>query len=187
MTGPDVRLASALETMRRSFDESFATPQRSERAEAEEFLGLSIAGDPFALRTRAISGIEAGLRIVALPVKTSELLGIAGIRGRLIPIYSLALLLGYTAPVAEERWVILAGAEPPLGFAFSEFEGFLRVPQEAGARGEGRGARSGPSALAPVETVQVEGVIRHVLPVPSLIEATKARAWHGTRPGEEDS
>lgn len=75
-----------------------------------------------------ISGLVTNKKIVAFPTPIPELLGVAGIRGALVPVYSLAMLLGYNAETERTRWLALCGTEDPVALVFSEFEGYVRVP-----------------------------------------------------------
>jgi purine-binding chemotaxis protein CheW len=74
-----------------------------------------------------ISGLATDRKIVAFPSLIPELLGVAGIRGALVPVYSLAMLLGYSAETERTRWLALYGTEDPIALAFGEFEGYVRV------------------------------------------------------------
>jgi chemotaxis signal transduction protein len=64
---------------------------------------------------------------VAIPSPVSELIGIAGVRGGIVPVYSLAALLGH-ARQDQERWLVLCQLENPVVFAFTELEGYIQVP-----------------------------------------------------------
>jgi chemotaxis signal transduction protein len=56
------------------------------------------------------------------------LLGLAGIRGELVPVYSLAALLGYQTPSRTPRWLALCDGAQTFGLAFDDFERHLNVP-----------------------------------------------------------
>ena len=60
-----------------------------------------------------------------MPVSDARLLGIASFRGAIVPVYSLAVLLGHP-PTPGPRWLVIA-AEAPVAFAFELFESHLRV------------------------------------------------------------
>jgi len=114
--------------LRDTFDRSYTLPPASAGIEqTENLLVIRMAGDPYALRVGEISGLTNNNQIVPLPGRTPELLGIAGIRGGLISVYSLAALLGYPREPNQGRWLALCGNENRVGLAFGNLEGYLRI------------------------------------------------------------
>lgn len=130
-----------IERMRREFDGSFALPaRRRENIERESLLAITVAGNPFALRVGEISWLAKGRQVVPVPSRSPSLKGIVGIRGALVSVHGLAVLLGYDGG-GDEPWLVLAGREEPVAFAFDRFEAFVRVPLKdvhAFADGEAR-------------------------------------------------
>jgi purine-binding chemotaxis protein CheW len=120
---------SDVAALRQAFDESFAQPPAAHAAAAEDFLGIRVAGSPYALRLLEAASVGARCHILALPSEQPDFLGLAGLKGELLPIYSLASLLGHGREEGEERWLVVCGAEQRLGLVFSALEGFLRVPR----------------------------------------------------------
>ena len=116
--------------LRRAFDESFAVAPPERVTSWEDLLSVRIGGDPYALRVRDISGFMASGRIVPLPSRLPELLGMAGVKGALVPVFSLEALLGYVRPVEAPRWLALTGKVETVALAFGEFEGHLRILPE---------------------------------------------------------
>ena len=97
MTGASTT-ASKVAEIRNAFDHSYAIPPASQVGEQiENLLAVRVAGDPYALRVGEISSLTNSRKTVALPSPVSELLGVAGIRGGFVPVYSLAALLGRRA------------------------------------------------------------------------------------------
>lgn len=117
--------------LRQAFDLSFALPPPQASQEVEDLLTIRVAGDPYAIRLRDIAGIVAGRRVVPVPAVTLDLLGLAGIRGDVISVFGLASILGYGQAPGSPRWMILCGAEEPIALAFSDFEGYLRLPKSS--------------------------------------------------------
>jgi purine-binding chemotaxis protein CheW len=114
--------------LRSVFDQSRAAPLSSGAQEqAEDLLAIRVARDAYAIRVSEISGLATGKKIVGFPSPIPELLGVAGIRGALVPVYSLAMLLGYNAETQRTRWLALCGTEDPFALVFSDFEGYVRV------------------------------------------------------------
>lgn len=132
MTQPDTGLAHAL---REAFDRSFTEVPGEAVADTRDLVGISLGGDGFAVALEEIAGIFAAGRIVPLPSRTAPLLGVTGLRGAMVAVYSLQRMLGRAGQEAP-RWLLLA--EPHIAFGFERFDGYLRVArtQVADAGGE---------------------------------------------------
>jgi purine-binding chemotaxis protein CheW len=113
--------------LRHAFDAAFASPPPVAAEDVIDMLLVRIAGDPYALRSRELSGLVAGRKVTPVSARRPEFLGLAGIRGAVVPVYSLVVLLGYGAPPASSRWLGLAGGKEAVGLAIQEFDGFVRV------------------------------------------------------------
>ena len=168
--------ANTAAELRTEFDRTYAIPPSSQGLEPiEGLLAVRVAGDPYALRISEISGLANDRKIVALPSPISELLGVAGIRGGLVSVYSLAALLGYNFDGETPRWLALCGTEEHVGFAFHEFEGYLRVPRSQ--------IYSAPQADA--ERIHVKEVartgelVRAVVSIPAALETIKGQIGKG--------
>lgn len=115
--------------LRNEFDHLYSLPRSLPKAgEMENLLVVRLAGVLYAIRLAEISGLESKRKIVSIPSPVPEVLGIAGIRGKLVSVYSLAALLGYAPETAQHRWMVLCGNEDQAGLAFGEFEGYLQIP-----------------------------------------------------------
>ncbi len=165
-------IANAVADLRNTFDRSYSLPPSSPGSEQiENLLAIRLAGNPYAIRVTEITGLANDRKTVALPSPIPELLGVAGIRGGLVPIYSLAALLGYARDVAQARWLALCGNEDQIGLGFSNLEGYLRVPaaqvyaapQENITRGHVK------------DVARVGDIVRAVLSIPSLVEMIQRR------------
>jgi purine-binding chemotaxis protein CheW len=117
--------------LRSAFDRARAIPFSSHAVERmESLLGIRVCGDAYAIRVSEISGLANARKIVEFPSAVPELLGVAGVRGVLIPVYSLAALLGYNEEVVPGKWLALCGIEEPVGLTFNDFEGHVMVSSE---------------------------------------------------------
>ena len=132
---------STAAALRRAFDLSFALPPPQALAEVEDFLTIRVASDPYAIRLGEIAGMVAGRTVIPVPAVTLDLLGLSGIRGGIVPVFGLASILGYGEGPGSPRWMILCGAEEPIALAFSDFEGYVRLPTSALHADENLGAR----------------------------------------------
>jgi purine-binding chemotaxis protein CheW len=117
--------------LRAAFDHTFALPPSLASPEFEDLLTIRVAGDPYAIRLCDIAEIVTDRGIVPVPAVTPDLLGLAGIRGGIVPVFGLSSILGYDPDPGSPRWMILCGSEEPIALAFSEFEGYLRLPRSA--------------------------------------------------------
>jgi len=120
------RRATELRTV---FDRSFALPPPREIQEVEDLLAVRVGGDPYAIRLRDIRGVVARRTVVTVPTRATGLLGVTGIHGDIVPVFSLSSFLGYGDDVETPAWTVLCGAEQPIGLAFAELEGHLRLPR----------------------------------------------------------
>lgn len=167
--------------LRRGFDETWAAPFR-EAAEdqPDSLLAMRVSGDAYAIKVGEIAGLVTGRKIVSLPGPIPELLGLAGVRGTLVPVYSLKAVLGYGSDDEQPRWLALCGPEECFAVAFHEFEGYLRI-----ARGE----------LYPVEQKHVSrtyvmevarghGAVRAVVSIPLIRESIQERCRMNSVPKE---
>ncbi|HEY3175264.1 MAG TPA: chemotaxis protein CheW [Candidatus Polarisedimenticolia bacterium] len=119
-----------LRILRESFDRTFALPPVAPAQGRESFLAIRVAGDPYVVRLRDLAGLERRTKIAPLPGVTPGFLGLAAIRGRLVPVYSLDALLGYGPARQEWRWLALCRADEsaePAGFAFEAIEGLIQA------------------------------------------------------------
>lgn len=124
-------IGSTATELRQAFDRSFALPPPQAAQELEDLLAISVAGDSYAIRLAEIAGIVAGRTVIAVPATTSHLLGLAGIRGEIVPVFGLASILGYRLALDAPRWVILCAGAETIALAFGDLEGYLRIPKSS--------------------------------------------------------
>jgi purine-binding chemotaxis protein CheW len=168
----DLRGNDRAAALRQAFDLTFAHAPSAGAAAVEGLLAISVAGDRYLLRLSEVAGLFADKTVVALPSPVAELLGIAGFRSRVLPVYDLAMLLGRARPGAS-RWLVVAAATS-VGFAFEGFDGYLRVRQDAIVPARGFGGDGGH-----VREILQDEVARPIIHLPSIVETV------GTRGGQE--
>jgi purine-binding chemotaxis protein CheW len=163
---------SRIAELRNAFDQTYAVPPSSQVVEQmENLLAIRVSGDPYAIRLGEISGLANGRKIVAFPSPIDELLGVAGIRGEVVPVYSLCALLGYKAEAEQTGWLVLCGTEEPFALAFSGFEGYVRVRLE-----QVYAAEQETLARAHVKhVVRAADIVRAVVSIPDIREAVQRR------------
>lgn len=160
--------------LRQAFDRTFALPPSLASPEVEDLLTIRVAGDPYAIRLLDIAGIVTGRRVVSVPAVTPDLLGLAGIHGGVVPVFGLSSILGYGPDPGSPRWMILCGSEEPIALAFSDFEGYLRLPTSALHADENfRATREHVKYVTQVATTP-DGV-RAVISVPLIMAAIRNR------------
>ncbi len=148
--------------LQRLFDVSFAEPRR-EPVSQEKFLAIRIAGQPYAVRVSQLASVHADREIVPIPGPEPALLGLAGVRGTVVPIYDLRLLLGHCVSPAAPRWIAIGALEPRLAVAFDELEACTEAPgetaqPETGSPGIVRG------------TISLGGVTRPIVDFSALVQ-----------------
>lgn len=167
-----VRTGLSADDLRSAFDAGFAYPSRATERDAVALLALRVAGAPVAVRVLETGGLMPVRPIVPVPGRRPELLGVAGVRGALVPVYSLARLLG-RAEDDPPRWIVLAAnaAGDRVGLAVATFERHLLVPS-----GELRpAAPTGAAAAHAPELLYDDGTACPVLSVPSLLRTITGR------------
>jgi chemotaxis signal transduction protein len=174
-------IASRAEELRRAFDRARAVPFSTQAIEQfESLICIRVHGDPYAIRVSEISGLANDRRVVAFPSPIPEQLGLVGIRGELVSVYSLAALLGYSKKADQARWLVLCGTEEPVGLAFSDFEAYVRVPcTQVCATGQ----NDAPGAHIK-HVVRAADVVRALVNIPELLESIKRRC-DSSRPSKE--
>jgi purine-binding chemotaxis protein CheW len=165
----DAPVPAKLAALRRDFDASFAAPPPERAEESERLLLIRSGGEALAMRIGELAGLVKERKVVPLPGTSRELLGIAGIRGRLVPVYSLARLLRAGARAEDERWLALCDRDGLAALAFSAFEGYATV-----ARAEL--SPSNQTGGATDAVVRVASVSRAVLSVAAVVAAIRANA-----------
>jgi purine-binding chemotaxis protein CheW len=163
--GPVVEL-QALDRLRSAFDEGFALPYVG-REDPESVIQLRVGSEVFAIRTGRIAGLVKFRKIVHLPSRIPELLGVAALRGSLIPVYDVAALLGIPAGVGGPSWLLLVPGDTVIGLAFDAFEG-QHVPEwfsdEPG------------TDLHVSQLVRIGSAVRAVLDIAGMAQAIRRRA-----------
>ncbi|HSD18638.1 MAG TPA: chemotaxis protein CheW [Anaeromyxobacter sp.] len=161
----DMGRAGKVEVLRAAFDAAFAAPPRGARRDLVPLLAIRAGGDPVAVRVLETAGLLPGKVIVPVPSRRPEVLGVCGHRGAVLPVFSLARLLGRTDAGEAPRWLLLAGREERVGLAFAALDGHVLVAPSALQRAAGEGV----GHLA--EIVEIDGAGRPVVSIPSLLRA----------------
>jgi purine-binding chemotaxis protein CheW len=150
--------------LRADFDRAFSLPVQAQADPGRHLLAIRVGEFAYALDPGEIAGLQVDRAVVPVPGLLPEWMGLAGIRGGLVPVYSLAALLGHRqAAGAAPRWLVLSGSEQLLGLAFDAFEGHLNLEPS-------RIAAADPAATGTrhVRAVAQADLSRPVIGIPSV-------------------
>ena len=115
---------STAANLRVAFDNAFAEPYAAQHRATTDYVSIRLGEHTHALALSEIAGLYSRVAIVPCPSPIPELMGLAGFRGALVPVYDLGALLGH-APAAG-RWLALL-ADRSVALAFDAFEEHFRV------------------------------------------------------------
>jgi chemotaxis signal transduction protein len=169
-----ISIAQRASEMRTAFDRSFAEAPQPPATLRHDFLTVTIGTDRYAIRLSEVAGLFADRRITPVPGRAPSLVGIAGFRGAVIPVFDLRTILGYSS-AQRPRWLVIAAAMP-VALAFDSFDGHLRlapeavVPQSAGdtLRGCVRDTARAHDISRPI--VDIAAVLQAIKPQSRLLE-----------------
>lgn len=159
-----------LADMQRSFDQSFARALVGEAESLERMIMIRLAGEPFLIRADQITGLVKAKRIVPLPSRIPELLGLAGIRGTLLPVFDLTAFFEPRARGSTPAWLALAGRDLPIALAFDEFEGQVELARASLYADESGMPRRHVQLLA-----RIGSSVQPVIDIPSILEVIRKR------------
>ncbi|GAA2640557.1 hypothetical protein GCM10010399_87680 [Dactylosporangium fulvum] len=171
-------LATRLADLREAFDRSFADPPRQEVAGYDDLLAIRVGIQRYALRLTESAGLFQDRPVTRLPGPLPALLGVAGFRGAVVPVYDLAAVFGQPAAGAPaRRWLVLVTGTPPVALAFDELEGHLRVPHEQIVEeATGHGPRGCLRGIVPLD-----GGARPIVDIAAVRAAIQSFAANGDR------
>lgn len=132
MSAPD--MSKRARGLAEAFDRSFQLPALRHAEEGRAALAIHAGGHPYLLPVEGVSMVSRAPKIVPLPLRLAtpptsprSQLGLAGIRGELVGVFSLAGLLGHDAP-DKASWLAVARGDRPVALAFEALDGQVVVP-----------------------------------------------------------
>jgi chemotaxis signal transduction protein len=111
--------------LRDGFDRGFAVAPPPPVPEHSDFLCIRVGGEPSAIALGDVATLHADLRIIPLPSRAPELLGVAAIRAAVVPIYDLRVAFGVSGSGVPRWTVVVAGSLA--GFGFDSYDGHARI------------------------------------------------------------
>jgi chemotaxis signal transduction protein len=163
----NIAVGDKARVLRETFDAGFAGLPAERTDASENYLGIRIGGDAFALKLAEITGLFAGRQIVSLPAPYAEILGVVSLRRQIVPVYSLRAFLNYPVSEAPPRWIALAGAA--VGFAFDQFDFHARLAREQISVGRTERGHIHSVAI-------IAGTQRPIISIPSILETIARRS-----------
>jgi purine-binding chemotaxis protein CheW len=165
-------LSSRLIELREQFDRSFARPLRSGDAATQNLLIIDSAGTRLAVRLSEVAGLHAFPKLTPLPSTRPALLGLVGVRGRLLCVYRLATLLELEHPARLPRWLLVCKADDQLALAIDSIDAYVHVPQS------GLSPASSPATVLErfCPEILTLGAARPVLSLAALTSAIRKEA-----------
>jgi chemotaxis signal transduction protein len=180
MTDSMQRLTDRAAELRSAFDCAFSARRHVDDGVKHDLLAIRVGTEACAVRLSEITGLHADRKITSVPGSNAALLGIAGFRGALVPVYSLRTLLGQPESQAALRWLVIAAAAP-IALAFEAFEGHLRVAADAILPEQSRSQSQNFSR----EFIRAQDVVRAVMHLPSILDALNGTDRPQIAPVEE--
>jgi chemotaxis signal transduction protein len=160
-----IDIVDKVTALRLAFDKAFAEAPR-EAIKTRDVLAIRVAGEPYAMRVEDIASLARGRRIVSLPSRRTEVLGLATLGGNLVSVHSIAILLGHGKDDGDAPWLVQCGEGVAL--AFGQLERLWRVPLDEVIAGADSPARHVSGA------VELEGRARPIVDVRSILAAINA-------------
>jgi chemotaxis signal transduction protein len=180
MTPQDPGRGTTAAELKRAFDRSFAEAPAVAREAHDDLLEIRVGGDPYAVSLADTGGLFADTRITPLPGSVTEMCGVAGLRGSLLPVYDLGALLGY-AKGKVPRWLLVT-ARTPVALAFDGFERHLSMPRAAIAPAPDPGVSGRSRHIHDI--VRTDTVVCPIIHMASVLEAIAVLAGQRVRSKE---
>jgi chemotaxis signal transduction protein len=123
-------VALKFDDLKRAFDLTFQQPLVKRGHELVHLLIVRIGTARFALKVADLAGLARAQTVVPLPGADAGLLGVAGLKGRMVAVYSLAAMIGCPELSTEQnRWMVLCRCEKEIALAFTAVTGTMMVPR----------------------------------------------------------
>ena len=163
-------MSDASERMAQAFDRGFAQPLAVAGEAPVRMAAIRVGESRFVLPLDQLDAIEFGRAIGRLPGAVAPLIGVAGLRSRILAVFGLHALLGVGGS-EQPRWLAVVGGDRPIGLAFDELLGQRSAhtadykPVQAG---DGRGGLVSSA-------VSLDGALHGVLDVSALLLRLRGR------------
>lgn len=174
---------SRAQELQRAFDAAFALPVQAEAPLLERFLSVSIGSETLALElsgnSARISTLVANRPLVSLASEGSGFLGLAGIRGEIVPVFNLAWFAG-SSRRGTGHWLAVLRLPAPAAVAFDGMNGLLELPAADIVTSPATGARQFIRRIAQRSTGRMP-----ILDLDAVAEAIRVTARRSSGPALE--
>jgi chemotaxis signal transduction protein len=113
--------------LRGEFDAAFARAPAVAEPPSLDLLRVRVSSRSLCLKISEILGVHRDFSLALVPSPSAALRGLVGLRGKIVPVYDLASVLGLGATDAP-RWLVELRTPDPCALGFEALEGQLRVP-----------------------------------------------------------
>lgn len=127
MSGSD--LAARARALAAAFDGAFAEPERARDEAPEAALAVRTGGRPYVVMMTGLASVARRGKIGPLPGGPPSQLGLTGIGGVVVVVFSLPSVLGHEVPPSDLEWLVVAGGQRALALAFEQLDGQITVPR----------------------------------------------------------
>lgn len=176
MTGEETVVSARAAALREAFDRGFALPPMVTDDVSEGVLTIRVGGEPYAVALREVHGLFVDRRVVPLPGRLSETLGITSLRTGIVAVYSLRAFLGYPPVEAPMRWLLSAGDGRAFALAFEQFDAYASV-----SRAELQFASTASQRAHIRGTVAIAGERRPVISLQSITRSISNTSSRSTQ------
>lgn len=128
-------------------------PDESPPGDECQFVTFHVGGEPMAFRLEQTAEIIRVPSLAQMPLGPASVLGLANLRGTVLPVVSVRRLLGFDGtPCDDANRIIVMSSTAPVGFAVDRIDGLLTVPA--------RSIDGGDTGSGSIDPGLVEGVIK---------------------------
>jgi len=118
-----------------------------------QFITFHVGGEPLAFRLEQTAEIVRVPSLAQMPLGPASVLGLANLRGTVLPVVSVRRLLGFDdTPTDDATRVIVMSGAAPVGFAVDRIDGLSTV--------SARSIESGDTGSGSIDPAVIEGVIK---------------------------
>ncbi len=181
--GVDGAIHESVADLRAAFDRTFSRPPPKQVADPVRVILVGAGADRFALPLEGLAAVERLPTTVPMPstAGADAFTGLAGVRGGVLPVWSLAALVGLPPAARAPAWVATLRGRKRVGLAFDHLWGHHQLPAAA-LRPPAPGAdRAG---LVESQAV-VDGGLHDLLRVDRLVALIRTHVAASRRPRQE--
>ena len=128
-------------------------PDDSSPGDECQFITFHVGGELLAFRLEQTAEIIRVPCLAQMPLGPASVLGLANLRGTVLPVVSVRRLLGFdNTPTDEATRIIVMSGTAPLGFAVDRIDGLSTV--------SARSIEGGDTGSGSIDPAVIEGVIK---------------------------